>query len=96
MKPISELHLADIISRNVVFVSPDTPLDEAARLMGERHISCLIVSQRDAPLGIITERDLVRLWHAETPGETAVMQVMTAPVLPEKQFGILLKWLGRT
>ena len=81
MKPISELRLADIISRNVVFVAPDTRLDEAVRLMGERHISCLIVSQSDAPLGIITERDQVRLLHAETPGETAVKQVMTAPVL---------------
>jgi PAS domain S-box-containing protein len=81
MKPISELRLADIISRNVVFVAPDTPLDEAARLMGERHISCLMVGASDAPLGIITERDLVRLLHADTPGETAVKRVMTAPVL---------------
>jgi PAS domain S-box-containing protein len=81
MKPISELRLADIISRNVVFVAPDTPLDEAARLMGERRISCLMVGASDAPLGIITERDLVRLLHAETPGDTAVRQVMTAPVL---------------
>lgn len=49
MKPISELCLADIISRNVIFVAPDTPLDEAV---------CLMIGSNVAPLGILTERDL--------------------------------------
>lgn len=67
MKPISQLRLADIVSRHVVFVAPDTRLDEAARLMGERHISCLIVGTGHAPLGIMTGWDLVRLLRVEPP-----------------------------
>jgi CBS domain-containing membrane protein len=45
----------------VVTVSPDLPLRDAARLMIERRIGCLIVLENDAIVGILTESDFVKL-----------------------------------
>ncbi len=49
----------DLMTREVVTVAPEATLDEAARLMGEKHIGSLIVIKYRTPVGIITERDLL-------------------------------------
>ena len=41
-------------------VSPDTPLDEAARAMLEHGIGCLPVVENGALIGLLTEGDFVR------------------------------------
>jgi CBS domain-containing protein len=45
----------------VVTTTPDTPLREAARLMLERKIGCLVVLDDSRLAGILTESDFVRL-----------------------------------
>lgn len=45
---------------DVVTVTPESTLYEAARIMGEKHIGSLIVIKYKTPVGIITERDLLR------------------------------------
>ena len=60
----------DIMTRNVITVSPDTDVAEVARLMLEKRISGLPVVENGAPIGIISESDLLRRpetgteWHA--------------------------------
>ncbi|MGD6852032.1 MAG: CBS domain-containing protein [Candidatus Bathyarchaeia archaeon] len=49
----------ELMSKNVVTTSPETSLETAARLMGEKHIGSLIVLKYKTPVGIITERDLL-------------------------------------
>jgi CBS domain-containing protein len=49
----------DLMSREVVTTTPETSLDEAARVMGEKHIGSLIVVEYKTPVGIVTERDLL-------------------------------------
>ena len=51
--------LNQIIKRTII-VSPDTPLLEARSILLRHKISRLIVSRNDKPVGIITEKDLVR------------------------------------
>jgi CBS domain-containing protein len=51
--------IKDIMTQNVVTVTPDFSLDSAAQLMGEKHIGSLIVTNYNTPVGIITERDLL-------------------------------------
>ncbi|MCW4015024.1 MAG: CBS domain-containing protein [Candidatus Bathyarchaeota archaeon] len=46
--------------QNVVTIPPESTLYEAARIMGEQHIGSLIVVKYKTPVGIITERDLLR------------------------------------
>lgn len=52
--------LEHIMIRDVITISPENTLHEAAKLMGEKHIGSLIVVKYETPVGIITERDLLR------------------------------------
>jgi len=49
----------ELMSHDVVPVAPETSLDNAARIMGEKHIGSLIVVKYHTPVGIVTERDLL-------------------------------------
>lgn len=51
--------VADIMTREVRTVTPDTPLKEAARLMAEAGVSGLPVLEGEHLVGIITEADFV-------------------------------------
>ena len=52
--------IKQIMTREVVTITSENTLYEAARIMGEKHIGSLIVMMYDTPVGIITERDLLR------------------------------------
>ena len=52
--------LEEIMVRDVISITPERTLYEAARIMGEKHIGSLLVIKYETPVGIITERDLLR------------------------------------
>jgi CBS domain-containing protein len=54
------MNVSDVMVKNPVKVGPDTSIREVARLMRDRSIASVIIVEDDKPLGIITERDLVR------------------------------------
>ncbi len=81
MNPQMELTLADIMSRSVRHVSPECTLGEAARQMNEARMSSMLVMSGNTPLGIITERDLLRQLSAHAGHNTPVSEIMSAPVL---------------
>ena len=49
----------ELMSHDVVTTTPEALLNDAARIMGERHIGSLIVIKYATPVGIMTERDLL-------------------------------------
>ncbi len=49
----------DLMSQDIVTTAPEISLDEAARIMGEKHVGSLIVVNYKTPVGIVTERDLL-------------------------------------
>ena len=49
----------ELMSNNVVTITPEASLDEAARIMGEKHIGSLVVVKYKTAVGIVTERDLL-------------------------------------
>ncbi len=52
--------VGDIMSTNVVTVSPDTPVYQIARLMSQHDISGLpVVDENERVLGVITELDMI-------------------------------------
>jgi diguanylate cyclase (GGDEF)-like protein/PAS domain S-box-containing protein len=81
MDSLSELTLADIMNRQVRHVLPECTLMDAAGQMNEAHISSLLVMSGDRPLGIITERDLLRLLNTHPDKLTTVSDVMSVPVM---------------
>jgi CBS domain-containing membrane protein len=59
------LWVKDAMHNEVVTTTPDTPLADAARLMLDRKIGCLVVVENGKIVGILTEADFVKLALAE-------------------------------
>jgi len=71
--------LGEVMTRNPVIVPPDTSVRQAARIMDENNISCVLVGDDDALDGILTTGDLTaRVLAAGLDPETPVALVMTA------------------
>jgi citrate synthase len=71
--------VADIMSRPVVVATPQDKVAEAAARMREQHVGSVVVVEGTVPVGILTERDLVRIAAAGADTGTAtVQQWMTA------------------
>jgi len=58
LRPLS---LDELMTREVVTVTPENTLYEAAQIMGEKRIGSLLVFKYDTPVGVITERDLLNV-----------------------------------
>jgi acetoin utilization protein AcuB len=76
---LSKLTVVKVMSAPVVTVSPDTPVEEAARIMADNKIGGLPVLEGGKLAGIITETDvfkiLLELLGARTPGVRITMTV---------------------
>jgi len=64
------MHAKDVMTRNVVTVSPDTPVSEIARTLVKRRISAVpVLDAKGRLLGIVSEGDLMRRPDAGTGSE---------------------------
>ena len=71
--------VAEVMSAPVVTASPDETVAEAAGRMGERRVGSVVVVDGERPIGILTERDIVRLAAAgASVTGTKVAEWMTA------------------
>ena len=52
--------IADLMTKELVTVSPTASVAEAATIMGERRVSSILVMDGESMQGIFTERDIVR------------------------------------
>ena len=79
--------LKEIISGGITGVAPGTLLNEVMKLMRERRYSCVPVLEDKKPVGIFTERRLVRLLaeNGERFGDKPISEFMTAPVVTANQ-----------
>ena len=75
--------LKDSMKRDIVIVSPDDSVKKAADMMASKGIGCVISVEGNKPLGIITERDIVRkVVHKErNPDKTLVRDVMSRKII---------------
>ncbi len=68
----------DIMTKNVVSIGVDKTVFEAAKLMCDSQLGCLVIVDGFVPVGIVTERDIVRRVVAQRlPLETKVSEVMS-------------------
>ncbi len=68
-----------IMTRDVVTISPETPLADAARLMVSRYIHRVFVVENGVPLGVLSARDLMKVLE-ENRSQIPVRDYMTSPV----------------
>lgn len=58
---LNQIMVKEAMSADLYTTTPDTPIEEAARLMLDRKIGCLPVVKDEKLVGILTESDLVRV-----------------------------------
>ena len=61
-KLLDQLVVKEVMSKNVATVNPYAPLQQAARLMLERKIGCVVVAEEGRLVGILTESDFVKMY----------------------------------
>jgi CBS domain-containing protein len=73
--------LSSILSRKVVTAGPQETLANAAKLMEQNNVGAIVVTERNRPVGIVTDRDLAlgALVHGFRPDDH-VQTVMATPV----------------
>lgn len=59
---LSKIQVRDVMTRKVLSVTDDTPIEEAAMIMADNKIGGLPVMQNDNLIGIITETDLFKIF----------------------------------
>ena len=59
---LSKLTVAELMTKDVITVSEDTPIEEAARIMADNKIGGLPVVKSSRVVGIITETDLFKMF----------------------------------
>ncbi|MEM3122130.1 MAG: CBS domain-containing protein, partial [Candidatus Pacearchaeota archaeon] len=69
--------------KEVVTINANANVREAAKIMNNHEIGCLIVSSRGKAVGIITERDILKrvVAEAKDPEKTKVRDIMSKPLI---------------
>jgi PAS domain S-box-containing protein len=75
--------VSEIMTSNVAVITSSATVKEAAELMASKDISCLVAMEKDAVVGIFTERDLLRRVVAlkRNPAQTKLKKVMSSPIV---------------
>jgi CBS domain-containing protein len=81
MKTLKQL--LDAKGREVYTISPEASVLDALRLMAEKSVGALIVTEGRRIAGVISERDYARkvILHGKSSHELAVRDIMTSKVI---------------
>ena len=86
---MKQLYVRDILDRDVISLSARVTLEQAVRLLSRKKKSCLIVVESKKPIGIVTERDIVRSFSDYLQGRPAndfeLSDFMTSPPVCVKE-----------
>ena len=70
------------MTKDVVSIGVDKSVFEAAELMSSNQLGCLVILDGEVPVGIVTERDIVRRVCAKKlPGEAKVSEIMSKSLI---------------
>jgi len=77
------LKVEEIMTKNVVTIDRAKTVIDAAKLMTDNDVGCLIVMDANSPVGVVTERDIVRrvVLKILDAGKTQVDDVMSTPLI---------------
>jgi signal-transduction protein with cAMP-binding, CBS, and nucleotidyltransferase domain len=74
------MSLSKMLTRKAISVQPHDSLAEAARLMESENVGAIVVTERNRPVGIVTDRDLA--FAVCTGGRSTVDEVQTVMTCP--------------
>lgn len=80
------LAVQNIMVSNVITTEKHTLVIDAVKIMNQHGIGCLVVTENGSPIGIVTERDLLKrvLGESKNPKKIRVQEVMSSPLIVGK------------
>jgi CBS domain-containing protein len=71
----------DLMTENVITLDVHKTVFDAAELMSKIRVGCLVIVDGEEPVGIVTERDLVRrILARKRPLDTKISEIMSKPL----------------
>jgi acetoin utilization protein AcuB len=89
---LAKIKMKNVMTKDVVTVTEDTPLEEAARVMADNRIGGLPVMRGDDIVGIITETDLFKTFMEMLGGREEGVRI--SMFVPDEE-GVLAKITGQ-
>ncbi|MBN2566485.1 CBS domain-containing protein [Candidatus Woesearchaeota archaeon] len=82
MEKMISRYVKDYMTKKVISVSRDASVYEVAKKMSEKGISCIVVVEGTKPVGIITERDMIKrvITSHKDIKKIRVDEVMSKPI----------------
>ncbi|PLW79319.1 hypothetical protein C0585_08290 [Candidatus Woesearchaeota archaeon] len=84
---VFRLHkISKLMQKDVKTIEEDEPISKAIEVMNFYKISCIVVTRKGSPTGIITERDLINrmLAKSKCTKKGKVKEVMTTPIVTKE------------
>jgi len=77
------MDVKDVMIKEIITVNPTTKIRDAVDLMNKNGIGCLVVIRKDKPVGIMTERDVLKkiVCGCMNPEQTRVSEIMSKPLI---------------
>ena len=72
----------DVMTKDPVAFSADTPIEQAAKAMSDRHVGSVVVMDNDKPLGIVTDRDITvrAIAKGSDPATTKLVEICSTDI----------------
>ncbi|MDA4128298.1 MAG: CBS domain-containing protein [Thaumarchaeota archaeon] len=79
----SEAKVKNIVIEDVHTIRSEASVLEAASLMLEKNVGCLVVMRQGGAIGMVTERDMLRMLTAvgTDPSKIRVKEIMSVPLI---------------
>jgi signal-transduction protein with cAMP-binding, CBS, and nucleotidyltransferase domain len=72
----------DVMKKNVITIDSSMTVKDAASMMDDANVGCIIITKNNVPSGILTERDFVKRIAAKNKTLlTHVSEVMSTPLI---------------
>lgn len=93
------IRVKDVMDTDVYFIDAKQKVSEAISLMLEKGVWSLIVQRSGLPVGVVTERDIIRrcISKDRNPKMVAVEEIMSAPLVtigPNEPIGEAMKLMA--
>jgi PAS domain S-box-containing protein len=82
--------IKEVLSRKLITLKPRDSVHAALKIMHQHSISCVLIQEEQRPVGILTERDVIRLTIERTDFyHTPLHKVMSHPVCAVSELTVL-------
>lgn len=82
---LKEKHMKvqEIMTNKVVTIENNRSVFDACQKFSKNHIGCLIVIEKDHPVGIVTERDIIQrvTQNSKNPKSTLIQDIMSKDLI---------------